>query len=146
MQRRLLAAMRLAIAGALLAPSAAAQQTPSRTIEVFVRDSATRLAIAGARVRATRDTSRSTVSDSTGRARLTIPMRPADTVIITRRGYRRHERPLANGGEEFLSFDVSLAPAPQELAELRVEERNRAGAPEGRLADFERRRAAGTLG
>ena len=145
-QQRLFTAMRVAIACALLAPGAAAQQAPSRTIEVFVRDSATRLAIAGARVRATRDTLRPAVSDSTGRARLTIPMRPADTVIVTRRGYRRYEHPLANGGEELLSFDVSLAPAPQELAELRVEERNSAGAPEGRLADFERRRTAGTLG
>lgn len=138
--------MRLAIAGAFFASSAAAHQAPSRTIEILVRDSATRLAIAGARVRVARDTMQSTVSDSTGRARLTIPMRPADTVIVTRRGYRRYERPLANGGEELLSFDVSLAPAAQELAEMRVEERNSAGAPEGRLADFERRRTAGTPG
>lgn len=149
-QQRLFVAMRrairLTVAGAFFAPSAAAQQASSRTIEVFVRDSATRHAIAGARVRATRDTMRSSISDSTGRARLIIPMRPADTVIVTRRGYRRFEHALPNGGEEFISFDVTLAPAPQELAELRVEERNSTGAPEGRLADFERRRAAGNLG
>lgn len=117
-----------------------------RIVEVVVRDSATREFVAGAQLFATSDTTRTARTDRRGKARLEIPVQNDDSLVVARRGFRRYARALGEAGVDFMALDVTLAPASQELAEVRVEDRNSNGVPEGRWADFERRRTSGSLG
>ncbi|MCC6929992.1 MAG: hypothetical protein IT359_13500 [Gemmatimonadaceae bacterium] len=123
-------------------------QSPARqlTVQVLVRDSATRNPVAGARLFARLDSTRTVQTDGRGTARLDFPVRPGDSLVVVRRGFRRYARALDDSGIDFMALDITLAPAVQELSELRVEDRNSNGVPEGRWADFERRRISGSLG
>ena len=124
----------------------AQDRSARRVIDVVVRDSAAGAAVSGARVSMWRDSSRTVTTDREGKARFEVPRRTGDSLVVGKRGFARVARAIPDDDVEVLSLEVTLAPAAQELAERRVEDRNTNGVPEGRWADFDRRRTSGSLG
>lgn len=123
---------------------ALAQRRPAtRTLAVAVWDSASHRPVAGARVSLTSRNTPVAITDATGSATLIIDGTTRDTVVVVATGFARFERDLGQWTEDYLSIEVPLRPAAQQLAGVAVTATSTPVRPAGRLADFERRREIG---
>ncbi len=122
-----------------------AQHQPRvRTFHVTIVDSVSGVPVSGAVVILGGDTAHAVRADSAGEASLHARLSHADTIRVTARGFRTYERRLDDRGEDVLIFDVHLARSVQLLESRRITEAKGASVDLGRLAGYNRRRAAGS--
>lgn len=125
-----------------LTPGAATAQSPAeRRIDVHVVDSVTRLPIGRARLSTPARPTETVLSDSTGTATLRVRGAEEVTIDVVADGYAPRSRQLVLRGIDFLSIDMVLAPSVTTLAGRTVTASGGVApvSETGRLADFERR-------
>ncbi len=142
MHLRLLA-LSVTLCSSSLLPLVAGAQERTRTLQVTVVDSVSGAPLAGASVTMGGDLARASRTDGKGLATLRVALAHADTLRVSARGFATHVRAINDRGEDVLVFEVRLAPAVQLLAGQQIRESAAAPLDLGRLAGYNRRRAAG---